>query len=209
MIFFHLAYIACILLSWAFVESYSLPIPEIRHLDDYTIYPPDLEKFEIGLYPLFEFLKITRGVFIFWVSYNFLKNTEQFNLLVYLSAICLVYSLMICLKQRYIHGVNRVFGNLAHSNSLSTFTAMHAVVVLMGAVREKKFLTSIGFMVAASCALLTVILAISRAGLLVIVLGYIVIAIFTLKRYMNMRNVVYITTSVIIFLGCLYMPSTR
>ena len=64
------------ILSWLLLGDSTLPVPEVRHLDDYTIYPPEFEIFEVWLYPLFELCKILRGIFIFWIAYNYFYNTK-------------------------------------------------------------------------------------------------------------------------------------
>jgi hypothetical protein len=199
MSFNHLFYILVIIISWIFVEASTLEVPGIRYLDDFTIYPPEISIFEIGLYPLFELVKICRGFFIFWLSYTYLRNTEQFELLTYICAFCVFYCLLIALQQRYIHGVMRVYANIGHANSLSTFIVLHATVVLMAAVRQKKLLTSFFLLSVAGCAILIIILTISRGGLLAIVVGYSIIGLITLKKFLHLRNIVYMNVAAIVF----------
>ena len=194
----NLFYLLTMIIPWLYLESSTLPVPGVRFLDDYTIYPPDYEFFEVALYPLFEFSKIARGLFIFWVAYNYFTNTKNYDMLIYCSAGSILYSTGLVLQQRYLHGVVRVYAHLGHANSLATFTGMHAMIVLVAAVRSKRFLTSFLFFMTSICAVMIVMMTVSRGGLAILLLGYFCIAIFTIRNYLNSRNVMYMAGAVLV-----------
>ena len=95
----------------------------------------------------------------------------------------------------------RVYAHLGHANSLATFMGMHGAIVLFGAVIYKKILTSLILLAAAVCAILSVIMTVSRAGLAFLLLAYLIIAIYTLKNYLSARNISYIAVAVL----CLFV----
>ena len=196
-------YVSSFVISWLLVQEATLPVPGARHLDDFSIYPPEYEYFEVWLYPLFEFTKICRGIVIFWVGYNYFYNTRNFDIIVYCSAVSIFYSTAIALQQRYLHGLMRVYAHLGHANSLATYMGMHGVVALVGAVRSKKLLSSLFLLSAAVLAIATVIMTVSRAGLVFLLLAYLIVAMYTLKNFLSARNLLYVSLSVL----CLFVMS--
>lgn len=203
MVWCFLLYVFSFVISMLLVQEPTLPVPGARHLDDFSIYPPEYEYFEVWLYPLFELSKIIRGIGIFWIGYNYLYNTKNYDIIVYCSAASIFYSTGIALQQRYISGLMRVYAHIGHANSLATYMAMHGVVALVGAVRSKRLLSSLFLLSAAVLAIATIIMTVSRAGLAFLLLAYLIIAVYTLRNFLSARNLIYICVSVL----CLFIMS--
>jgi O-antigen ligase len=161
------------------------------------------------LWGMYELLKILRGIVIFAAAANYVRNEKQLRVFLWAYISAVIVQGLIAVKMRYLGHVHRVFGTLEHPNSLSLFMCM-AVPILYAATMSKlpkwpRRLALLGI----ALAMISVILTISRTGIVTLglVLLGIVAACFSFK--LNLRNI-FITAGVILAMifGVAYSWST-
>lgn len=93
--------------------------------------------FNTGLYPVFEIIKIIRGYFIFWISYNYFGLTQRniYSLIKIIPAFILFY-LCYNLFERYGLGIHRVTGGMEHPNLFNTWIAMLGALIILLLLRK-------------------------------------------------------------------------
>ncbi|MSU58818.1 MAG: O-antigen ligase family protein [Pedosphaera sp.] len=148
------------------------------------------------LFGMFELLKVARGILIFVVAANYVREEKQLRLFLWALICAVVYQGCSAVKMRYLGGVHRVYGTLEHPNSLSLYMCM-ALPVLYAATmaRLPRWLRRCAFG-GVALAMVAVILTISRTGILTLglVLVGIVAACFSFR--LNLRNL-FITGGVL------------
>jgi O-antigen ligase len=151
------------------------------------------------LWGMYELLKIARGILIFVVAANYMRSEKQLRIFVWGFICAVLYQGFVAVKMRYLGHVHRVFGTFEHPNSLSLYMCM-AVPILYAAAMSKlpkwpRRLALLGVMLA----MVSVLLTISRTG--VVTLGLVLIGIvaacFSFK--LNLRNI-FITAGVVLAL---------
>ena len=184
-----LFYIMVGFVSWTMVgPSLSVPPEAIR---------VPYEKFEVGLYPLFELFKIIRGYFMFWVVVNFVRNETAARDLLRGIAVTVIYMGYLTITSRYLDGVHRAQATLGHPNSLATYMAMLGSFSFAFLLYSKKVKASAGWGILALLCTVCVILTISRGGLAALLTGIWINAMALLPRHLNMKNLLLILTSVL------------
>lgn len=176
-------------ISWTLVGS-SLTVPPEAVRVPY-------DKFEIGLYPLFELFKITRGYLMFWVIVNYVRNETAARDLLRGIAVTVVYMGYLTISSRYLDGVHRAQATLGHPNSLATYMAMLGSFSFAFVLYSKRAWNSSGWGLLALLCTISVILTISRGGLAALLTGIWINALALLPRHLNMKNMLLILTSIL------------
>ena len=119
---------------------------------------------EPKLFGAFEVMKIGRSILVFLAVFLFVESRRELRLLLIALACTMGIEGFSALKERYMLGVHRVRGTLAHPNSLSMFCCMVAPILtaaLMSTERVRvRILLTGGLLLAVGC----VVLTISRTG---------------------------------------------
>jgi O-antigen ligase len=182
--------VGCI--SWTMAGS-SLPVP----LEAVRV---PYERFEVGLYPLFELFKILRGYLLFWVIVNYVRNEAAARDLLWGIAAAVLYMGYLALTSRYLQGVHRVQATLGHPNSLATYMAMLGSFSFAFVLYFKKWIPSIFWGFLALLSTLGVILTISRGGLAALLTGVWINAMTLFPRYLNLKNIALLLLALL--MGC-------
>lgn len=176
-------------ISWMFVgASLSVPPEAIR---------VPYDRFEVGLYPLFELFKIMRGYLLFWVIVNYVRNEEAALDLLRGIALTILYMGYLTITSRYVHGIHRVQATLGHPNSLATYMAMMGSFSFAFVLYSKKWITSLLWGFLALLSTVCVILTISRGGLAALMVGIWINTMVLLPRNLNLKNMMLIVVSLL------------
>ncbi len=168
----------------------SLPVPPEAKTVPYDV-------FEVGLYPLFELMKIARGFVLYLVVVNYVRDDKSARAVLWGIALTVFYMGYLALTSRYVHGVNRVRTTLGHPNSLATYMAMMGTFMYAFVLQSRKMGPSIWFGLLTFLCAISVILTISRGGLAALVFGIWLNTIFLLPRHLNLKNVALIALGVV------------
>jgi len=141
------------------------------------------------LFGMFALLKLLRGIIVFLAVALYVRTGRELKLLLFALATIVCYEALRAVEQRYRFGIHRVFADLNAPNSLSMYLCM-ATPVFVAAItsnlpRYLKWLS------AAAIALsgLSVLLTISRAG--VVTLGFVLLltVLFTMNWKFTAKKV--------------------
>jgi len=190
-------YILIGLLAWAFVAP-PFPAP-LETLDYYTrFYDLDFYPFfETRLYPAFELTKIIRGGFLFFVIVNFIRDDDSVRTLLNAFLITIFWVAFDALTDRYIDGINRVAATLGHPNSLATYAGMLGTVLFSICLYQKQIIRSLAFGLGTALSGLTVILTVSRGGLVGLAWGLYMAVSSLFHRFTNLRNALFLAAGVL------------
>lgn len=155
------------------------------------------DRFEVGLYPLFELFKIMRGYLLFWVIVNYVRTERAARDLLWGIGLTVLYMGYLVLSSRYLHGVHRVQATLGHPNSLATYMAMMGSFSFAFVLASGKWLSSMFWAGLAAVSTAGVILTISRGGLAALLVGIWVNTMVLLPRHLNLKNMALILLSVV------------
>lgn len=175
-VFPFVAYILCGLISWALVDD---SITYASNPDDR--FRPVL--FHIYLSPFFELVKLIRGLFLFIVSANFLRNESNLRCLLVTLGILSVYIVVNALVNRYARGMFRVSIGQLHVNDFNVYCAMVGVFLFPFAFSTRNIARSITIWFFIMCILVAIILTVSRSSLVGYLGGLMLVAIVGMLRY--------------------------
>lgn len=196
MTFPYLFYVLVIVVSWLLIGD-PVEVPPARRAGGYTVTPPPYDYFEVGLYPLFELLKVIRGMFVFWVVVNFMRGERELRALVASLVLMVGYVTGVALHDRYVSGIHRVAATLGHPNNLATYMAMLGTVSLAFALHIRRLFLSSVFYLCVACCGGCVLLTQSRGGLAALVLGLGMIYALVAPFHISLRNAVLTFLAVI------------
>ncbi|MEI8205445.1 MAG: O-antigen ligase family protein [Kiritimatiellales bacterium] len=184
-----LGYLLVGLISWTMTgPSLAVP-PEAVHVP-YTV-------FEVGLYPLFELLKIVRGFLLYWAIVNYVRDEQAARELLIAIAVAALYMGYLAITSRYLHGVNRVQATLGHPNSLATYMAMLGSFSFAFVLQSSTLFPSLMFGILTLLCMVSVILTISRGGLGALFLGLWLNTVVLLPRHLSLKNMAILLMSVL------------
>lgn len=191
-------YILFAVFSWMQAPG-SIPVPgdvyAANTAGGYVFY----DRFETGLYPLFELSKIIRGSFAYLVIVNFLRDEEEFRTLISSLLVVAFVITIEALISRYIRGHHRISSTLGHPNSLGTFMGMMGTLMFGVALFRTTFFSCGPYAIAAAASVICVLLTISRGALSSLVLGLWMDVSSLFHRYLNLKNFT------ILFVGSLFV----
>jgi O-Antigen ligase len=143
---------------------------------------------EPKLFGLFALTKMIRGVVVFLAAAFFVRSPRELRLLILALGLAVCFEGLQALSQRYLHGIDRVFGTLDDSNSLSMYFCTTAPLFV--AAVNARFPWSLKTLASAAIALafVGVILTISRAGVVAIVLVLAACALATFNYRVTPRR---------------------
>ncbi len=120
---------------------------------------------EPKIYGLFELSTMLRCILVFLAAALFVRSKRELCILV--AALCCVVGMecLLSIKQRYLDGVHRVTGTLGHPNSLSMYLCLVGPVLAAAYTSFLPRYLRSACLVGIACASLTVLLALSRAGI--------------------------------------------
>ena len=185
------------LVSYYLCADY-LTIPQ-KYFSQYPLTSYDY--FEIGLYPVFEIAKVIRGIFLLWVTINFLSEKGGLRYLGVASICSIYYLTFYALIDRYIYGEYRIAATLQHSNVLGSYMILLSCIVCGLGLYNKKHIYKIICYLALAAGGICIILTISR-GALVFWSGSIsamIILLFLRSRKLN--NLPYAMIAVVLAFG--------
>ncbi len=144
----------------------------------------------VVLFSLFELWKMIRMFLYFYVVYNYVNDFEQFNDFMKGIAAITIYIFYEVMKQKYIEGRFQSPGPFPHQNSLVMYTIILGSLIFAYLLNKKdvKFYKFMLWLLFFGMSSVTVISALSRAGLVlyamsvVIILGVSFVAGMTEKK---------------------------
>lgn len=184
-------YLLISVISWIFIDkSVNLPFVAV------DINRPEYRYYQLFLYPLFEMAKIVRGFFILWVSANLFIDKKFVTVLTVAFGLIVFYFTFSGLINRYVfHDIRVSFGSF-HPNVFNVYIGILGAFLFPLVFATKKQLIMLLYLFLSVCALVSIILTISRASLV----GYVVSMLFTIVlgvlRYKSYRNVLVAGTIV-------------
>ncbi len=185
------------LLSWGAAVP-SLVVPDTRVLETITVTPPPYSIFDTSLYPWFEIWRVVRGLLVFWVTVNFVRDEKDLQTFVWALLAMAAYLTLQALRERYFYGSYRVSTNLLHPNDFAIFCAMLSAVFLPLAIQQKNIWKSLILGVATLAMGGCIVMTVSRSALAI----YLAIALLTvlilLPRYFSGRNLAYLGAALIL-----------
>lgn len=143
---------------------------------------------EPRLFGLFELSKIARGLMIFFAVAMYVRDERDLRVLLIALALVIGYEGFLALKQRYLWGIHRVFGTLDHSNSLSALVCLVAPVFVAAFNSRLPVWLKLLCAAALASSAVTVILAISRAGVVTLALVLTGCALVTMSYRLSARK---------------------
>ncbi len=149
---------------------------------------------EIPLFSYFELWKIFRGALLAWAGFRVATNTEL-NVAV-LRGLCFAaaYSAVLALMDRYVFGLLQAMGPFPHQNALAMaenhIFPLALAQVLVGHGRRLELATVL-------LAPLGLIIALSRAGLALFVVGAAVTFLVSLSQRVSARKVVFLALGIV------------
>jgi hypothetical protein len=126
------------------------------------------------LYSLFELFKMLRMWFYFWTMANYIKGREQFNLTLISFALITFFVFALVLYDKYFMGVFQARGPFPHQNSMAMYMTVIACVLFSRVMNRSDILILPVFPVAGMAAL-SVLFTYSRAGMLCMGLGMLIV----------------------------------
>ncbi len=185
------------LISWTQVGPL-LAVPEEAVLVPYPL-------FEVKLYPLFELAKIARGFFLYLVIVNYVRDEKSARAVMLGVVVTAVYMSWSAISSRYLYGVNRVRATLGHPNSLATYMAMLGIFTYALLLQSRNYLTSAFYGLVTMLCGVSVILTISRGGLLALALGIWVNTLTLFPRHVNVKNILMLSAGILAALCVLFV----
>ena len=143
---------------------------------------------EPRLFGLFELSKMARGLMIFLAVAMYVRSERDLRLLLVALALVIGYEGYLALKQRYLWGIHRVFGTLDHSNSLSALVCLIAPVFVAAFNSRLPLWLKLLCTAALASSAVTVVLAISRAGVVTLAFVLAACALATMTYRLNARK---------------------
>jgi hypothetical protein len=152
------------------------------------------------IFGLFELSKMIRGLVMFLAAALYLRSERELRIFVFALATVVCYQGFSAITERYYYGVVRVYGTLDDSNSLSMYMLTTAPVFV--AVITSKIPKHFKLLGAAAIGLafISVILTISRAGLVAIMVTLFCATIATISYRITLRKTL-ITFLVVLGIG--------
>lgn len=131
----------------------------------------------VVLFSLFELWKMIRMYLYFFVVYNYVNDFEQFNDFMKGVAAITIYIFLETMKQKYIEGKFQSPGPFPHQNSLVMYTIILGSLVFAYLLnkRDIKFYKFLFWLIFFGMSTVTVISALSRAGLVLFAMAVVII----------------------------------
>jgi len=159
-------YLFVSIVSWAVMEQTSMV--NTFFLDE----EGELARYELGLFPLFEIVKIMRGFFVYLVCLNFVNDRKSFKVLVSVCVVIVLYCTVDAVFSRYALGEYRVSIPGFHVNTFNVYIGMLGLFLFPFALSKKNSLgKSVFFWFLIACVLVAIILTVSRSSLAGFVFG--------------------------------------
>ncbi len=165
-------------------------VPEAATLPPYNL---PYAMFEVNLYPLFELSKILRGFILYLVIVNYVRDEKSARAVMIGVIVSAVYMSWLAISSRYLYGVNRVRATLGHPNSLATYMAMLGSFAYALLLQSRKYFISVLYGFVMLLCGVSVILTISRGGMVALALGVWVNTLSLFPRHINFKNILLLS----------------
>lgn len=136
---------------------------------------------EPKLWGLFELSKMVRGIIMFLAVAFYVRSERELRLFVFALGLAVLYEGFRGVEQRYVYGIQRVFANLDAPNSLSMYMCMTAPVFVTVLTSRFPRILKIEATCVIMLAFISVLLTVSRAGLVIICLVLLASAVITVS----------------------------
>jgi O-antigen ligase len=141
------------------------------------------------LFGLYELSKILRAIIMFLAAAWYIQSERELRIFVAGLAIVIMYQGYHAVSQRYLYGVHRVFGTFLHPNSLSVLLCATAPLFVAAFNSQwPKWLKGLCGLALASAGV-SIILTISRAGLMVLAVVLVAAALATMTWKVTLRKI--------------------
>lgn len=162
---------------------------------------------EPRLFAVLELSKMVRGLLFFLAVAQFVRTKRDLRLMLVALACAVFFEAGVALCDRYLHGVYRVGGSLHHANSLSMFICVAAPPILAAAASDERRLLRWFLAGATGAALVTVLLTVSRTGVLTLLIVLAGTAALTNRVRLSPRWVAASLLAVAVVSGLLWKAS--
>lgn len=151
------------------------------------------------LFGLFELSKMFRGMIIFAAAALYVRSEREVRIALFALALIICYQGYLALKQRYLWGIHRVFGTVDHSNSLAALFCITAPLFVAAFNSRVQIALKALSAAALAAAAVGVIMTISRAGVVILVVGVAATALFTMSYKVTFRKMII---GLVLLIGC-------
>lgn len=183
----YFCYLLISLVSWVFIDK-NINLPFLLPPNN----GPEYRYYQLGLYPLFEIFKILRGFFIMWVSANLFIDKKFIPVLIASFGLIIFYFTFSGLINRYIFHDMRITFGVFHPNIFNVYVGMLGAFLFPFVFATKKNWLVLIYLFLGMCALLCIILTVSRASLAGYMMSMFVVIILGSFKYKNYRNVLLV-----------------
>ena len=144
------------------------------------------------LFGTYELNKMIRGMFIFYIFSNMVRNLKTIRIIMVALCIAVIYEGYDALGDRYIRGTHRVAGTFDHCNSLAMYMIVGGNAVVILALSAEKLKIRILALVAFGFSGVAILLTISRMALVALALGSMSSIFWSLRKRIGAREIVTI-----------------
>jgi len=155
------------------------------------------------LFALFEISKTIRGIAVFYAVALFVRSNRDLEVFLWALSAAVGYEAAVCLRDRYIYHIHRIYGTLGHPNILSLYMLMSLPFMITTSLANTKPILRAAAMLGVLAATGCVVLTISRTGFAALVLLALTCGAATMGLKINTRNVAIIAFASLAFLGVL------
>jgi O-antigen ligase len=142
------------------------------------------------LYGYYALSKILRGIMIFLAAAFYVRGERELRLFLLALAAIVCYEGFLAIEQRYRFGIHRVFSDFNAANSLSMYCCMTAPVFVAALNSQLPRYLKAACVAAIGLATLSVVMTISRAGIVTFALVMVAVTIATVSWKLTARKLV-------------------
>lgn len=180
------------IMSWLFTIGQELPNPYHQE--------PGEETFQIGMYPLFEIWKIIRFFFAIFVLTNFVNDRKSLTVVLFCFSTMILILIFRALIERYLYKFHVVSGGMIQHHLFNVFIGMLGAFLFPFIFYYQSMLKKLFFSFLCLCALVGIILTISRAATLAFLASLVIASVVIIFRFYTARNLLIFA---VIFLASL------
>lgn len=125
---------------------------------------PSLANAENHLFSIFELWKMLMLALVFVAIYNYLRNTGDFQVVMYTLGVVVIFCFLSVVKQ-HIFGIHQARGPFPHQNSLAMYMAVAGTMLMARVLNRNESYRSVFFMGAFLCASAALLRTYSRGAI--------------------------------------------
>ncbi len=153
--------------------------------------------FKLGVYPIWEMIKLLRGYFIFWIAVNVTRDNKAIEVIKFVASGLLIYLTARALFDRYVLHIHRINAGMGHYNNFNTFVGMLGMFIFPWIFYTKRPGLALFFFLLVISAFVCIVLSISRTALVACLLAMLIGTPVLLFRFFTAKNLLFIALAVV------------